>query len=36
MSKEVFTNKAKIALLSSLDKKTPDKDYNLNFRLITI
>ena len=36
VSKGVFTNAAKIALVSPLDKKTPDKNSVLNYRPVSI
>ena len=36
ISEGVFPNEAKIALVSTLDKKTPDKNYVLNYRPVSI
>ena len=36
ISKGVFPNEAKIALVSPLDKKTPDKNSVLNYRPVSI
>ena len=36
ISKVLFRNEAKIALVSPLDEETPDKNYALNYRSVSI